>query len=441
MRTAPIRAPVALLALATACAPAAAGVMSGCGKGAAAPNAAAVARSAGLVYREAVPGAVSVVTKNTTRLGGADAASGAAAVARAVFPGLTAATRPNAVVLVDERDWPAALASSALASAPLGAPILYSDRAVLPAVSAQALRALRPAGASALAGVQVIAIGAAARARVGARALDLAAVGTSGAEAGVAAAGTAAAAGPAEAAAASAVAIERVLVRVRGAAPRSVIAVDLQAARALQMPAAALAAESGAPIVYFSGGTVPAASEKLLAHLPKPSIYVVGASAPSAARAALGRYGRVSVIEAPGQATHTGTAPETVAEAAIAVARFGAGSFGWNIHEAGHGLVFANASRPLDAPAAAPLASHGDYAPLLLLEEGHTVPPSLAHYLANIQPGYSEAVPPVRSVYNHGWLIGDEAAISVGVQAQLDAMLEVAPRASSSEEATLGPGE
>jgi hypothetical protein len=421
-----IRPPARAAALAAATALALAGALAGCGKGVSTPNAAAVARSAGLVYREAVPGAVSVVTKNTTRLGGADAASGAAAVARAVFPGLTAATRPGAVVLADERDWPAALAASALASAPLGAPILYSDRAALPAVSAQALRALRPTGASALGGAQVIAIGRAGLARTGLKTLDVHAEGLyAGAE-------------PSDG---TALAIERTLARARSVPPRAVIAVDLAAPRALQMPAAALAAESGAPIVFIDGHSLPSGSEQLLAHLRRPSIYVVGAIAPSAARAALAPYGPVSVIEAPGQAAHTGTAPEPVAEGAIAVARFGAGSFGWNIHEAGHGLVFANASRPLDAPAAAPLAAHGDYAPLLLLEESHAVPRSLAHYLANIQPGYSETVPPVRSVYNHGWLIGDEAAISVSVQAQLDAMLEVAPRARTSEEATLGPGE
>jgi len=43
-------------------------------------------------------------------------------------------------------------------------------------------------------------------------------------------------------------------------------------------------------------------------------------------------------------------------------------------------------------------------------------------------------VGPVREVYNHGWLIGDESAISARVQAEIDAILEVAPRASSSSE-------
>jgi len=434
LRARPLRAPPlrpALLRLAPLLAAvAAACALAGCGKGGAAQNPSLVARSAGLVEHEAVPGAVSVVTKNTTRLGGSDAASDAAAVARAVFPGLTPATRPAAVVLVDERDWPAALASAALASAPLGAPILYSEGASVPAVSAQALQALNPKGAGAsLEGAKVISIGGAAPApaREGAGLLRVPVAG----------------ARTPEAAATTAAEIARVLDAARGTTARAVIAVDLAAARALQMPAAGLAAESGAPVVYIDGGTIPAATAKLLAHglSRRPAIYLLGATDAAAARAALARFGHVSVIEPTAATAHAQSAPERASENAIAVARFGAGSFGWNIHEAGHGLVFANASRPLDAPAAAPLAAHGDYAPLLLLEEGRSVPASLARYLTDIQPAYSETVPPVRAVYNHGWLIGDERAIAVGVQAQLDAMLEVVQRSSASEEATLGPGE
>ena len=63
MRTAPRAAPASpsrlaalLVALAAACA------LAGCGKGGGAQNPSAVARSTGLVYRETVPGAVSVTS-------------------------------------------------------------------------------------------------------------------------------------------------------------------------------------------------------------------------------------------------------------------------------------------------------------------------------------------------------------------------------------------
>ena len=73
--------------------------------------------------------------RNTTRLAGANPVADAAAVALATNPGLTPTTRPQAVVLVDDRDWTAALAASALASSPLRAPILYSEGSTVPALS------------------------------------------------------------------------------------------------------------------------------------------------------------------------------------------------------------------------------------------------------------------------------------------------------------------
>ena len=42
----------------------------------------------------------------------------------------------------------------------------------------------------------------------------------------------------------------------------------------------------------------------------------------------------------------------------------------------------------------------------------------------------------MRGVYNHGWLIGDEAAISTAVQARIDALLQIVPvdKGSSSQQ-------
>src|SRR5205823_4505715 len=119
---------------------------------------------------------------------------------------------------------------------------------------------------------------------------------------------------------------------------------------------------------------------------------------------------------------------------AIAVARFSDGTFGWGVKEPGHGLVFASAARPLDAPAAARLSANADYGPLLLVPGPGALPAPLGGYLADIQPAYT-APPqfqPVRGVYNHGWLIGDESSISVVTQAEIDALLEISPRDTQS---------
>jgi len=412
MRALPLRL-LAVLALG--------GVLAGCGKGATSSSVASRNISG---PPPANQGVVSVATKNTTRLGGADPATDAAAVARAVYPGLTAATRPQAVVLVDQRDWPASIAASALASAPLGAPLLYADGEELPEASVQALEAMRPVGAGALGGAQVIRIG------------------TSAAVPDRYSTQTAAAAGDA---ASTAAAVERLLVAADGRSPHQVIVLSADAPRALQMPAAGLSAESGAPILFISAAGVPAATAAVLKALRRPAIYLLGASsAGGRVRAELGRFGRVSPIAGSAGVAEASPAQgqsSDPVENAISVSRFGDGSFGWAIHEAGHGLVFANSSRPLDAPAAAPLSAHGDYGPLLLLAGSASVPSALAHYLSDIEPGYTQAVPPVREVYNHGWLIGDEKAISALAQAEIDAILEIAPRTPSSAEQALPPPE
>jgi hypothetical protein len=398
----------------------AAGTLAGCGKGSGSSQSRG---SGGAGTAASAQGVVGVSTKNTTRLGGAEPAEDAAAVARAVFPGFTPATRPQAVVLVNQRDWPAALAASSLAAAPLGAPLLFADGDSLPEASAQALHAMRPIGAGTLAGAQVIRIGTRAALPDGLRARS-----------------PAAGAQPA----AAAVAVQQLGDAVRGAKANQVLVVASDAPRALQMPAAALSAESGAPILFVEHARVPAATIAALRALRRPTIYVVAPTTLSrrtyAELAPLGAVVHVTGIAGAGETTSTKESSDAV-ENAISVSRFAHGSFGWGIHEAGHGLVFANVTRPLDAPAAAPLAAHGDYGPLLLLDDSASVPAALTQYLSDIEPGYTAAAPPVREVYNHGWLIGDEQAISALAQAELDTVLEIAPRQSSPAEQSVAAAE
>jgi ell wall binding domain 2 (CWB2) len=381
-------------------------LLSGCGKtGAPSSGAQGPSHTLSAITRQ---GAVSVATSNTTRLGGADAVTDAAAVARTVYPGLTAATRPQAVVLVDEHNWSGALAASVLASAPLGAPIIYSDGDTLPEVSSETLQALHPLGASALGGVQVIRIGTTAPVPTGYVVRSL----------------------PASEAAATAVAVEALAHSASGEdAVHRVIVVATNAPPSLAMPAAGLAAESGVPILLVAPGRVPQATAKALLELHRPSIYVVDPSAVDASvTAELHRLGRVVTIAA-SPAEGTGAAAN-----ALAVARFTHGTFGWGVKEPGHGLVFASVSRPLDAPAAALLSATGDYAPLLLLEGAGAIPPVLAKYLGDIKPAYTAKVPAVKGVYNHGWLIGDERVISAITQAEIDSLLEISPRPEASED-------
>ena len=88
----------------------------------------------------------SSATKNTIRVSGGDAASDAAGVASAVFPGTSDSTRPTAVVLVDKDDWQAGVTGAALMANPIGAPLLVSDGDELSEVTKETLERLDPKG-------------------------------------------------------------------------------------------------------------------------------------------------------------------------------------------------------------------------------------------------------------------------------------------------------
>jgi hypothetical protein len=65
-----------------------------------------------------------------------------------------------------------------------------------------------------------------------------------------------------------------------------------------------------------------------------------------------------------------------------------------------------------------------------LIPDAQALPQAVQDYLLDIQPGYDKD--PVRGVYNHGWIMGDEKAISVDVQSRIDALLEIQPVQGSS---------
>jgi len=338
------------------------------------------------------PGPPVAATKNTTRVIAGDPTTLAASVARAVFPARAADSRPPAVALVDRRDWRAAISAAQLMAPPVRAPLLLGDGARLPAVTAATLRALGPTGARPMAGAEVVRIGGVAR------------------PAGYATTDVAAAA-PAELARAI-----DALVSAAAGRPSETVLVAPADAPEFAMPAAAWAAKSGDPVLWTARDRLPAATRAAIRAHRRPRVYVLGP--PAAVSNAVLRQ-----LEDLGRVTRVG-GRDPVASA-IAFARFGDGRFGWNLVDPGHGLVFAPGADPLVAAAAAPLSSTGTYGPLLLLERDGALPAPLQGYLLDIQPGYERD--PVRGVYNHGWFMGDEAAIPLDVQSRIDTLLEIQP--------------
>ncbi len=333
----------------------------------------------------------SFATNNTTRVGGSDPATTAAGVSLAVFPSAKAAQRPIAVTLVDEGDWQGAIAASVLMAAPLRAPLLVSSGNGLPDPTSQALEALDPRGSAATERAQVFAIGSAAAPD------GLTATRVAGANP-----------------AALAVAIAALRDKLFGNAPRHFILAPEEDS-AFAMPAAAWAARSGDPVLFSGRKKLPAETAAALKRDPKVPVYVLG---PSSAISS----GVVRDVVKIGNRVRRVSGEDPV-ENAIALARYASGDFGWNVNDPGHGFVVARSDSPLDAAIASPLSASGTWGPLLLTDDADTLPSALREYLLDIKPGYT--TDPTRAFYNHVWVIGDQEAIDVNQQAEIDQLAEL----------------
>jgi ell wall binding domain 2 (CWB2) len=324
-------------------------------------------------------------TANTTRVGGPDPASNAAGVALATYPSTEPAQRPQAVTLVDADDWRSAIAASVLMAAPLGAPILVSEAGDVPEPTEQALDALDPQGDKQTEGIQALAIGAAS-APSDLRVKQVGGSGTTGAAS-----------------------IAELRDELLGGAPRHIV-IAPAAEPAFAMPAAAWAARSGDPVLFADKGKLPAPTAKALARHPKAPVYVLGPSSAISSKV-IREIGKI--------ATHVRrVSGEDPVANAIAFARYADGDFGWNINDPGHGFVVAGSEEPLDAAAAAALSASGTWGPLLLTDSAGTLPAALHGYLLDVKPGYT--TDPTRAFYNHVWVIGDQEAIDVNEQAEID---------------------
>lgn len=349
----------------------------------------------------------SVATKNTTRVAGADPAADAAGVALAVYPSAAPGTHPSAVALAPTSDWQAAIAASVLMAPPIRAPILLSGTS-MPTATADALTELAPTGSGAVGGAQIIRVGPVAAPK-GLRSAQI-----KGTDPYALAAG-----------------IDRFVSAVQGKTSSDVVIASAQNA-AYAMPAAGWAAESGDPVLFVSSSSVPAATRQALLAHQKPHIYVLGPPSVIGDSVVheLSKYGVVKRVGASDPAANS----VAFAEYRDPACTYGQpcahvpGSFGWAIRSPGHGYVLINAKRPLDAAAAAALSGSGDYGPQLLVDDPTTLPHSVLDFFLNFAtPGYTQEGP-TAAVYNHGWVIGDQTAVSVPVQAEMDNLLEVVPQ-------------
>ena len=338
----------------------------------------------------------STATRNTVRVGGGDPASDAAGVASALYPATSDSDRPTAVVLVDQDDWVTGVAAAVLSGRPIGAPILLTDGGDLPPVTEDVLKRLNPKGSDLSKDAQVIRIGADTARPAGFK--------------------TALIEGdnPFEAAAA----IDRFFSAARARPSNDVVLYSADQGE-FAMPAAAWAARSGDAVLPVRKNRIPAPIVKALREHERPNVFVLGPESVISQKVLdqlkkrkLARA--VNRIEGP-----------TPVENAIAFTRYEKGDFGWGVVVPGYNFTIASSTRPSDAAASAALGTRGVFAPLLLSDDAKALPPKLEEYLLSVQPGYEDN--PGEAVYNRAWVLGDDTAISVPQQAQIDQLTELVP--------------
>jgi hypothetical protein len=344
-----------------------------------------------------------VATRNTTRISGPDPTADAAAAALATHPPAPDAEPVRAATLVPDDDWQAGIAASVLAGPPTRIPVLISGSGSVPDATTQALAQLNPRGGGTSGDVQVYATGGAS-VPSGLHSDEL--HGDSPAEV--------------------ANSIDQLRQRLQKREPEHVVVVSSDEP-GYAMPAAAWAARSGDPVLFAGRNQVPQATLAALRRHAAAAVYVLG-PASVISKEALSQVARVS-------ASVQRIGANGAVQNALFLARYSDGTFGWNINDPGHGMELADIDRPLDAAAAASLASSGKWGPLLVTEKANVLPPELRGFLLDIKPGY--ATDPTRAVYNHVWLMGDATAIGGEVQAEVDELTELAPVGNAAGQGTV----
>jgi len=326
-----------------------------------------------------------VATKNTTRVGAADAAGDAAAVALAVWPG--AGQHPASVALVPN-DWRSALAAAPLTTPPFRSALLVTDGDIS-GPTAEALERLVPTGVPSAGKVKRVVVGDAE---------------DPGQSKPINADGPAALAD----------AIDRSRLSAGAAITDSVVVVGTEGPD-WAAPAAAWSARSGDPVLFVEKDGIPKQTIDAIKRRGRPLIMLLAptSSVSTSVEQQLNNYGAVARI--------TGATPT---ESSINFAKFRDGDRGWGLTDPGHGIAFGSTGHAIDSMVSAALSSAGSW-PALLMLDGGKVPPVLKQYLLDIQPGYRGD--PSHFLYNRGWLIGDTGVIPESTQAELDRLLEMTP--------------
>ena len=335
----------------------------------------------------------STATRNTTRISGSDPVDISMAAALAAYPTSGPGTPPAAVTIVDANDWQSGVAAATLSSLPDGAPILLAPSGTLSAEGSDTLAQLNPLGSPDTGENKVFTVGKVAPPP------DYEVKRLDGAD-------------PASIAAAVA---EEKATLTNG--PPNAFVVVSSADPAYATPAAAWTARSGDVVLFTDKDEVPKATLGVIKDKANKGVPIFVLGPPDVVSSKV-----VEKLDKAGATVERvgGDDPET---AAVELARFSSGLFGWNLNEPGHGYTLARADRPMDAIAATALSTGGTWPALLLTDSSEKLPQVVLDYLLDVKPGYE--TDPTQAIFSHGWVIGDDSIVSVDQQAVFDDALEL----------------
>ncbi len=295
-------------------------------------------------------------------------------------------------MVVGEDDWQGGIAAASLTADPVRAPILVSQKDSVPSETAAALSALQPPGSVETGGAQVIAVG------------DVQV--PSGLQTRKVGGGTPAA---------RAGALDLLREKLGVPAPQHIVVVSDRSS-AFSMPAAGWAARSGDLVLFTGPKTLPKPTARALKRHEKLPVYVLGPSSVVSSdvvrqidhdrRAGAPRLRRGPRLQRDRLRPLLGRQLRLE-------------------HQRPRPWLRGRPRRP--APRrrrSGALSAGGTWGPLLLTDSADTLPGALRGYLLDVKPGYQ--TDPTRALYNHVWVIGDQGAIDVSQQADIDDLAALA---------------
>jgi hypothetical protein len=340
-----------------------------------------------------------IATRNTTRISGSDPVEISLAAALAAYPTTGPGTPPAAVSVVSSEDWQAGIVASGFSSPPIGSPILLAPSGTLSEDGLGVVKQLDPTGSPTTGRTEVFTFGDVAPPQ--------------GYKVEPVAGGDPAA-----------LAVEAAELKIELEGTPDAFVVVSSEDPGFSVPAATWAARSGDVVLFTGTDRVPEATIDFLKKKDNADVPVFVLGPPEAVSAAA--FKRLDKITSSLERVSGSDPPAN----SVALVTFSSGTFGWNLNDPGHGYTVARADRPMDVIASTPLSTGGTWPALLLTDSSSDLPQVVLDYLLDVKPGYD--TDPTRALYNHVWIIGDEAAIDVDQQAVIDDAAELTPVETSS---------